>query len=96
MLGVEIYRLWRAGRVDLPALAGVYRRAADGFGGVRHDDRHWCVLRAQLVSVLAAAEGQIEEAAAAVCVAAAEYARADAAAGAEFDRLRGGNAEGPR
>jgi hypothetical protein len=88
VLGVELYELWVAGRVELPALAGVYARTAEGLSGVPHDDADWSALRRQLVSVLAGAAEQIREAGGAVCAAADEYARADAGAGAVFGRLR--------
>ncbi|WP_432838941.1 hypothetical protein [Dactylosporangium sp. CA-092794] len=88
MLGVDLYLLWRAGRYGLPALAGVYRRAAAGLEGVRHDDAEWGALQRQVVSVLAQAGRQVEEAAVAVSAAADGYARADAAARGEFERLR--------
>lgn len=88
MLGADLYQLWRAGRWELPALAGVYERAAGDLRGVRHDDAEWCALQRQLASVLAGAARQVEEAAACVRVAAAQYARADEAARAQFERLR--------
>ena len=88
MLGVDLYVLWRAGRRDLPALAAVYDRAVRDLRRVRHDDAEWGALQQQFVSVLAGAAGQIEEAAAGVRAAVAEYARADAAAREEFERLR--------
>ncbi|MEV8517886.1 hypothetical protein [Dactylosporangium sp. NPDC051484] len=96
MLGVDLYLLWRAGRRELPALAGVYERAAVDLEGVRHDDAEWCALRRSLVSVLAGAARQATEAAEAVCTAAGEYARADAAARAEFERLRGADGRLPQ
>ncbi|WP_432991043.1 hypothetical protein [Dactylosporangium sp. CA-233914] len=80
MLSVELEELARAGRVGLPALAGVYSRAVADLDAVRHDDAEWCALRAQLVSVLAGAARQVEEAAAAVCAVTANYAWADTAA----------------
>jgi hypothetical protein len=89
VLGVDLYLLWRAGRLELPGLAGVYERAGHELDRIAHDDAEWCALRRQLVGVLLAAAWQAREAGAAVCVAAGEYARADAAARAEFERLRG-------
>jgi hypothetical protein len=88
MLGVDLYLLWRAGRSDLPALAAVYERAVRDLRRVRHDDAEWSALQRQFVSVLAGAAGEIEEAAASLRTAVGEYARADAAAREEFERLR--------
>lgn len=88
MLGVDLYELWRAGRVGLPEVAGVYRRAVQALERVRHDDEDWGALQRQVVSVLAAAGRQVEEAAEAVCAAAEEYARTDAGVRHEFERLR--------
>jgi hypothetical protein len=88
VLGVELFELWRVGRLRLPALAGVYARAADELSVVRHDDADWALLRRQLVGVLAAAAGQVHEAGVAVCGAVEEYARADEGAAGEFRRLR--------
>ncbi|WP_433615782.1 hypothetical protein ACQP2P_12710 [Dactylosporangium sp. CA-139114] len=88
MLGVELLELWRVGRVRMPALAETYARAARDLRAVPHDDAEWVSLRWQLVGVLAAAAGQVEEAAEAVCVAVVRYAEADAGAGREFRRLR--------
>lgn len=88
MLGVDLYLLWRAGRSDLPALAGVYHRAVRDLRGVRHDDAEWSALQRQLAGVLAGAAAEIEQAAAGVLAAVGAYAQADAAAREEFERLR--------
>ena len=73
----------------MPGLADTYLRAAHELRGVVHDDADWSVLRLQLVGVLAAAGGQVLEAAEAVSVAVEEYAAADLGAAGEFRRLRG-------
>ncbi|WP_433047740.1 hypothetical protein [Dactylosporangium sp. CS-033363] len=86
MLDVELVELWRAGRVQLPALAGIYSRAAQELALVPHDDAEWTALRRQLVSVLAAAASQIDEAANGVTTAVAGYEQADEAAARELRR----------
>ncbi|MFI5910907.1 hypothetical protein [Dactylosporangium sp. NPDC051541] len=89
MLGVELLELWRAGRVQLPALAHVYDVAVRELEGVAHDDADWVTLRRELAGVLDSAGRQVLEAGVAVCVAVARYADADRVAGVEFARLRG-------
>ncbi|MGI5238008.1 hypothetical protein [Dactylosporangium sp. CA-139066] len=89
MLGVDLYLLWRAGRVELPALAGVYRRAGSQLYAIRADNADWCALRDQFGGVLDDAGRVVEETAEAVCVAVEGYARADDAARVELDRRRG-------
>ncbi|MFB9415936.1 hypothetical protein [Dactylosporangium matsuzakiense] len=89
MLGVELLELWRAGRVQLPALAHVYAEAALELQEVPHDDADWVALKLELAAVLSAAAGQVREAGVAVGIAVARYAEADRAAGLDFERLRG-------
>ncbi|GAA4260080.1 hypothetical protein GCM10022255_087350 [Dactylosporangium darangshiense] len=96
LVGVDLYSLWRAGRVELPALAGVYRRAGQGLFDVRHDDADWCAVRDRLAATLRDAQNCVEETAGAVCLAVEEYARADGGARNEFDRLRRESGWGPR
>ncbi|WP_433207056.1 hypothetical protein ACQP00_40625 [Dactylosporangium sp. CS-047395] len=84
MLGVELLELWRAGRVQLPALAGIYERAAEELSLVPHDEAEWTSLRRQLISVLATAAAQIAEAADGVTAAVARYEQADEAAAQEL------------
>jgi hypothetical protein len=84
VLGVELYRLWRVGRRELPELGRLYGRAARQLRSVSHDGGGWNGLRLELVSVFARAERQVGEAAESVCAAADGYAAADANAATEL------------
>jgi hypothetical protein len=88
VLKVDLYPLWLAGRVELPGLAGVYRRAEVRLGDVRGGDDEWCAVRDQLRSCLAGAGRDVADMGDAVCVAVGDYARADDDARKELDRRR--------
>jgi hypothetical protein len=88
VFGVDLYLLWRAGRIELPALAGVYRRAGVELRAAAVDDAGWCAVRDQFQGVLGDAERAVDETAEALCVAVEGYARADDVARAELDRRR--------
>jgi hypothetical protein len=113
-LGADLYRLWLAGRDNLPSVADEYAAANQHLDGTNDGLNSaflqpeefglgdyglvygpWKVLRDELQTIMADMSVSLTRVAAALCLAATQYAEHDDVARAEFARLRNVNGDPP-